>query len=215
MAQGEFVVTGVIKGSATDPVSIHPHPDVLSSITNTGTTLAIWRRELSDALTVIANTISQRAVDIVTTLDPFCNEARPEFKRALSDLEEDQIELLVEDVVYLSQSIANACQKKLVRIRLESVADDGCRRFHLDNVFMRLIVTYAGAGTQWVPPAFAAAARDQQEDYNGPIHSIGTGDAAIFRGKKSGEADLIFHRSPPLKGGDSPRLVVVIDGVDP
>ena len=27
----------------------------------------------------------------------------------------------------------------------------GCRRYHIDNVPQRLLVTYAGQGTEWLP----------------------------------------------------------------
>lgn len=185
--------------------------EIFSCIVKPTTTLAIWRRRLSDPLADAAHRISEQALELTTTVDPFCEQARLRLRQELISATGRHYAPFYDDILDLSARYAKASRGQAVKIRLETVGDDGCRRFHLDNVIMRLVVTYRGPGTQWVRPAFATAASDLQTAYEGPLERLGTGDAAIFRGKKSGVSGLVYHRSPPITPGAPARLVAVID----
>ncbi|MHA7872702.1 MAG: DUF1826 domain-containing protein [Hyphococcus sp.] len=188
-------------------------PDVLLGIADPAITLAIWRRQLADELKNAAHLIRHNDIEFLASLNTNCLEDQKRFKKDLITSTGDEGRMLANDLIDLSRRYVEASQKQTVRIRFETVKDDGCRRFHLDNVVMRLVVTYAGPGTQWVAPTFASVARAQQQNYAGPLNCIGSGDVAIFRGKKSDAADLVLHRSPPLKSSDSARLIAVIDSL--
>ena len=190
------------------------HPDVFLKISEPCLTLKIWRRRLASELESIAELISKHALDLCTVINPCCKQDRHIFMQELNNVVGQDCTALADDLLYLSKHFAAASNKQRVRIRLEIIEDDGCRRFHIDNVVMRLVTTYHGQGTQWVSPGFAVAARDRQMSYKGPLNSLGTGDAAIFLGKKSGANGLILHRSPPQTPNDPARLVAVIDGAD-
>ena len=75
----------------------------------------------------------------------------------------------------------------------------GCRRYHIDNVPQRILVTYAGKGTEWLP--------DEAADRNAYMHGMpneeivkdisalnfmNTWDVAVFRGGPKG----LLHRTP-------------------
>ena len=75
----------------------------------------------------------------------------------------------------------------------------GCRRYHIDNVPMRLLVTYAGKGTEYIPDEAA----DRKAFQNGmpneriikdpsAIKFMNTWDVAVFRGGSRG----LLHRTP-------------------
>ena len=75
----------------------------------------------------------------------------------------------------------------------------GCRRYHLDNVPMRLLVTYAGQGTEWLPET----ASDREAFEGGMANEfilkdpsarqfVGLWDIAVFRGGPKG----VLHRTP-------------------
>lgn len=75
----------------------------------------------------------------------------------------------------------------------------GCPRYHIDNVPIRLLVTYAGRGTEWLPDA--AADRQAFEDgmpnkliLKDPsaLRFVDGWDVAIFRGGSKG----LLHRTP-------------------
>ena len=75
----------------------------------------------------------------------------------------------------------------------------GCRRYHIDNVPQRLLVTYAGQGTEWLPNEAADKIAYQNGEPNEKIIKDGLAkkfikkwDIAIFRGGQKG----ILHRTP-------------------
>ena len=75
----------------------------------------------------------------------------------------------------------------------------GCRRYHIDNVPKRLLVTYAGKGTEWIPNDAADRIAFESGEPNDKIikdrsslRHIGQWDVAVFRGMPHG----ILHRTP-------------------
>jgi len=74
-----------------------------------------------------------------------------------------------------------------------------CSRYHIDNVPMRLLVTYMGQGTEWLPNEIANRAAFEEGLPNekivkdsSKIKSIKTFNVAIFRGGATG----LLHRTP-------------------
>ena len=102
------------------------------------------------------------------------------------------------------KDMSNMCKYFCDFLKIESVGFSlgtkrVCKRYHVDNVPMRLLVTYAGKGTEWLPDEFV----DRNAYENGlpnesilknPSRSkfINTWDVAIFRGGSDG----LLHRSP-------------------
>ena len=75
----------------------------------------------------------------------------------------------------------------------------GCRRYHIDNVPQRLLVTYAGKGTEWLPEEAADRNAYEKGEPNEKIiknisakQFIKEWDIAIFRGGPGG----LLHRTP-------------------
>ncbi|MCY3984632.1 MAG: DUF1826 domain-containing protein [Roseovarius sp.] len=75
----------------------------------------------------------------------------------------------------------------------------GCRRYHIDNVPQRMLVTYAGKGTEWLPDEAA----DRNAYMNGmpnekilkdksALKFMNKWDVAVFRGGPKG----LLHRTP-------------------
>jgi hypothetical protein len=102
------------------------------------------------------------------------------------------------------QDMANICHifcdiQKSEHISFWLGTKRGCKRYHLDYVPMRLLVTYAGAGTQWIPHeasdwnAYANGGTNDVicKDIN-KIETIKPWDVAIFRGREKG----VLHRTP-------------------
>ena len=187
-------------------------PSALASVLEPSTPLAIWRRPLVATLRAAAEAVCAKPLAFSTNLNVLDAADAERFRAELIADAGAQSAPLADDLVALACVFMDACGTAPVRIRLETVEDGGCRRFHFDNVAMRLVVTYRGSGTQWVSPQFAAAAHAQQTAYNGPVNEMNAGDIAVFRGKKSGLDGMTLHRSPQLEEGAPPRLIAVIDG---
>lgn len=206
-----FAMSAAAERTVGAQVAESQNPGVLATISNPATTLAIWRRPLPSAVRFAAEAVCKTVLDYSSIFDPH-NQA--DVDRVCADLEVETgaaISPIAYDLVGLACLFVDICDATPVRIRLETVEGDGCRRFHFDNVAMRLVVTYRGVGTQWVSPEYAAAAYAQQTDYNGPLNEIGAGDVALFRGKRSNVLGMTLHRSPPKVAASLPRLVGVID----
>lgn len=95
-----------------------------------------------------------------------------------------------------------------VRLRLEVVENDACRKFHADYVTVRTITTYVGPGTQWIEAAKLSIGRMPEMS---EIRQTETGDVTIFKGRLWQESPAILHRSPPIAGTGEQRLVLVVD----
>lgn len=98
-----------------------------------------------------------------------------------------------------------------LRVRIETKASNDCPAFHVDQVALRLLCTYRGAGTQWLPDHADADDRCGQ-DNNDRVREIACGAVAVAKGARyPGQPDRgLMHRSPPTPV-QFPRVVVVID----
>jgi len=114
-----------------------------------------------------------------------------------------------------------------VRVRLERVAGAGCRYFHVDYVALRLLTTYAGAGTEWAPSsrvdrralgrarpgASTAAVNRAIVKHAGDVRVVPTGWVAVTKGEgfPGNAGHGLVHRSPPIRGEEEARLCLAID----
>ena len=103
----------------------------------------------------------------------------------------------VSDMSEICQIFCDTLNSKSISFCLGT--ERGCSRYHIDNVPMRLLVTYMGQGTEWLPneianrAAFAEGLPNEKivKD-SSKIKSIKTFNVAIFRGGAAG----LLHRTP-------------------
>ena len=80
----------------------------------------------------------------------------------------------------------------------------GCKRYHIDNVPVRLLVTYYGKGTEWLPRDTCNYSAYYNGESNEKIIKIKNRSKfikpwsiAIFKGQKfKGSTEAILHRTP-------------------
>ncbi len=103
----------------------------------------------------------------------------------------------VSDMSEICQIFCDTLNSKSVSFCLGT--ERGCSRYHIDNVPMRLLVTYMGQGTEWLPNEIANRAAFEEGLPNekivkdsSKIKSIKTFNVAIFRGGAAG----LLHRTP-------------------
>lgn len=112
--------------------------------------------------------------------------------------------LLAADILTLARRFAALMNVQEVRLRLEGLVTDACRKIHADYTDVRLITTYSGPGTDYIP----AAAGLSEEN----LRRLSTGDIALFKGRSFAEDhEPCFHRSPQIARSGLRRLVLVID----
>ncbi|MGF1476032.1 MAG: DUF1826 domain-containing protein [Geminicoccaceae bacterium] len=114
---------------------------------------------------------------------------------------------LIDDVAVLTDIVAGLMRAKWLRLRLDVVTTNACRKFHIDAVTARLVCTYRGTGTQY------GISTDGAEPKR--VFTVPTGAPILLRGTlwpecpKSG----LLHRSPPIEGTGETRLVFVLEPV--
>ncbi|TDL89029.1 DUF1826 domain-containing protein [Meridianimarinicoccus aquatilis] len=112
---------------------------------------------------------------------------------------------LIDDAAALADIFAGLMGVTWVRLRLEAISTNACRRFHVDMLTARLICTYRGTGTQ------IGVSSDGAEPKQ--ITTVATGAPIVLRGADWGTGHTLLHRSPPIEGSGEVRLVLVLDPV--
>jgi hypothetical protein len=134
---------------------------------------------------------------------------------------------LLEDIASLADEFGQLADCAEVRVRLTKVSDDGCAAFHVDNLLLRVLCTYAGKGAQWAAEAdvrraelglcfcSAAEANAAIVPDAGSVRTMPTGAVAIFKGRlwPGAERRGLVHRSHPVCCGEHARLRLTIDPV--
>ncbi len=117
---------------------------------------------------------------------------------------------LAHDMAYLVSLFVHATGSPDVEVRLECVSDDACRKFHTDSTLARLVTTYVGPGTVWVPPEHAEEALRLQQDYAGPLYEMPRFAVGVFGGGQAAGGGLV-HRSPRIAGTGTFRLFFCVN----
>lgn len=114
---------------------------------------------------------------------------------------------LIDDIDMLAQRFAGVMKAPYLRLRLQAVTTNACRKFHLDAITGRLVCTYRGTGTQY---GTSLGGNDPDQIFTTP-----TGAPILLRGSlwPSKPASGLLHRSPPIEGTGETRLVLVLDPI--
>jgi len=127
------------------------------------------------------------------------------FENSLS--KDTQINWLIQDITRLSKLFSSLMKVDYIRLRMEVVSTNSCRKFHIDAVKARLICTYRGLGTQY----------GMSMDGIDPKHfkTTPTSSPILLKGTLWIEDNpkMILHRSPPIEGTGETRFVFVIDPI--
>lgn len=114
---------------------------------------------------------------------------------------------LVDDVAALADIFSDVMDARWLRLRLDVVTGNACRRFHIDRVTARLVCTYRGTGTHY------GTGHEGDPDV---IHTVATGEPFAMRGTlwSAWPDPGLVHRSPPIEGSGETRLLLVLDPID-
>ncbi|MEM6371532.1 MAG: DUF1826 domain-containing protein [Pseudomonadota bacterium] len=190
-------------------VSLTMTPKGLSAIKDPGCSAAIWRREPL-----------ARFQSWIDGLDPASLPRariilRSEMVRdAMTDLADahglpasEERTMLIDDIAALAAMFSDIMDSSYLRLRLDVIETNACRKFHIDAVTARLICTYRGQATQYGNGAMG--------DDPDAINAVSTGSPMILRGTvwPSTAKPGLLHRSPPIEGTGQTRLVLVLDPV--
>lgn len=197
-------------------------PTILSDIYREDVNIAIWRRALAPQVQDVVghfveshgsfraaiSTTPSRALDAVSTLLGKAGDTV-----AISS-----------DVAELVDMFCCLFDLGEVGLRLGVVDHAMCPRFHVDRVPCRLVTTYQGVGTEWLPhhvvdrvqaapgtPGFDTFQLGIGQDRTS-IRQLDCADVGLLKGTlwEGNERAGLVHRSPALQPGDR-RLVLTLD----
>ncbi|MEM8697729.1 MAG: DUF1826 domain-containing protein [Pseudomonadota bacterium] len=114
---------------------------------------------------------------------------------------------MINDIADLAERFAELMQAPYLRLRLDVIDSNACRRFHVDAITARLICTYRGTGTQ-----YGVSSGDADPER---IFTVPTGMPILLRGSDWPEHPRsgLVHRSPPIEGSGETRLLLVLDAI--
>lgn len=190
-------------------VSVASTPKGLKAIKDDACAAAIWRRQplktFQDWIDSLAPTQLPRARMIL------CPEL---VHQALSEIVEVsglpaslEQEMLVDDISALAHMFSSVMETPYLRLRLDVINNNACRKFHTDAVKARLVCTYRGTGTQYgIATQLAEPAC---------VFTVPTSSPILLRGTlwPTQPASSLRHRSPQIEGTGQTRLVLVLDPV--
>lgn len=195
-------------------------PTVLSDIYQAEINIAIWRREKPTTLQysvkefLALNPTFQK--EMILTPQDALSRIRESFDNNMTEVSEDIAEL-VDMFCYLFEL-------KEAGMRLKVLDKAMCPKFHVDKVPCRLVTTYQGIATEWLPHEVVnqtklgwgcnglpdSESRLYQSESD--IQQLDCGDVALLKGTlwKGNENAGLVHRSPELISNEK-RLILTLD----
>ena len=195
-------------------------PDVLAEIYQAHINMAVWNRELCASVEEpLPEFLSGNpGFTFATTLTP--ENASQHLARALGET----LAALRADIADLVDMFCCLFDLNSAGVRLAVLSRAMCPRFHVDKVPCRLVTTYSGVATEWLPHACVNRARlgrggDGLSDLEAGLYAheyavqeLSSGDVALLKGElwDGNEGAGLVHRSPDVSAGLS-RLVLTLD----
>ncbi len=204
-------------------------PDGLSAIYTGHVNLAVWRRDVSEPVRHYAFELVQQypgfslrqAVPADTGRDYLLTQLP-----VLEGVSDHARQAFTDDLALLCEMYVCLFDIQAIGLRLNQLSRAMCPRFHVDHLVCRMVCTYWGAGTEWLPEssvnrsALGVAATSSEagvpdtQTGDGNVQQLGPGWVALLKGEKwpGNEGRGLVHRSPAASP-DQPRLVVTLDAV--
>ncbi len=203
-------------------VSEGRQPEILSDIYQEDTNIVIWQRRLTSRLTDAAEAILISNPVLQTSMFVSPQDADATVKKTL--VSTPFAAILSEDIAHLVDMFCYLFDLKRVGLRLTTLDRAMCPRFHVDRIPCRLVTTYQGVATEWLPNYAAdrsilgAGNKGKADDQSGifgsaaDIQHLSQGDVALLKGElwDGNEGGGLIHRSPQLSG-EARRLLLTLD----
>lgn len=190
-------------------VAIADKPEDLAVIQKPGCAAAIWRRHPPAGFKTWIDALHpDQLPSIRTVMSPrYVPEAMQNLCNLAGLVSGPERAWLIDDITDLSTRFADMMRAPYLRLRLDVVTNNACRKFHIDAITARLICTYRGTGTQY------GISTNGSEPTR--VFTVATCAPMILRGTlwPAKPASGLLHRSPPIENTGETRLVLVLDPV--
>ncbi|WP_228283272.1 DUF1826 domain-containing protein [Aliarcobacter butzleri] len=191
-------------------------PTVLSDIYKEEINIAIWQRQKQFSVKEFLALNPTFKKEMILTPQDAYSRISESFNNNMSEVSED-IALLVDMFCYLFEL-------KQVGMRLKVLDKAMCPKFHVDKVPCRLVTTYQGTATEWLPHELVdqtklgwgcnglADCESGLYKSESDIQQLNCGDVALIKGTlwEGNENAGLVHRSPELITNEK-RLILTLD----
>jgi hypothetical protein len=219
---------------STTDWAIDQDPAVLARIYEDAISIAIWQRHLSQEVECYVDELLRKSKTIALKLsgspEQLMEEIQRVFPPALISRQDSCVSAAAfyADIHKVLDMFCCLFDAKILGLRINTLEHAMCPRFHTDNVAIRLITTYYGLATEWLPDQLSnrtALGTAFASQINTPgaittseknIQRMAAGDVALFKGElwAGNEGRGIIHRSPAPTIQQPKRLVVTCDLIE-
>ncbi|MFT6287117.1 MAG: hypothetical protein ACJA09_001870 [Alcanivorax sp.] len=196
-------------------------PSIFTDIYLEETNIVIWRRQLSDTLKHSVDAFLKSNPTFQATMAVTPDSVLSSLSKSLGDTA--QLEL-TENIAELADMFCCLFDLKRVGLRLTALDRAMCPKFHVDKIPCRLVTTFQGVGTEWLPhqgvnrEKLGAGSNGKSDDQSGlykiphDIQQLNCGEVALLKGEAwiGNENAGLVHRSPALTTGEH-RLLLTFD----
>ncbi len=197
-------------------------PEILTEIYQDTVNIAIWETEISAKLESAVKAVMASSYDLQLSEVISIKSAEDQLQKILG-VEDAFVELRA-DVLELVDMFCCLFGLERTGLRLATLNRAMCPRFHVDHVPCRLLKTYTGIATQWIPHDVVDRTKLGVDRHNQPdelsglfqsetdIENLQSGQVALLKGERweGNEGAGLVHRSPGLDEGER-RLLLSLD----
>lgn len=221
LPESQLLKDGVDADGQIKIVATGNSPEVFAEIYDSAINMAIWQRHITPGVAEAAAEFvaSRQKPYLSAIMTP--NEAPSLLRKEMGGSSFDE---LADDVSVLVDMFCCLFDLDQVGLRMTVLRDPMCPKFHVDHVPCRLITTYTGVATQWLPHHLVRRDKLGQGSQGKPDHesglyrcesdiqSMACADVALLKGEgwQGNQNAGLVHRSPAIKSGES-RLLVTLD----
>ena len=214
--------------NAIEPVwQVSSHPTVLADLFIENKHIVIWQREKMQAITRYLESVFSdlgQGLRGVYSLDSLKQSLQQQLPQGTSAQDEQNKQAAIADIYLLSDMLTCLFDCKEVGLRLAPMSKAMCPRFHVDNIPARLVCTYLGNGTQWLPTdsvnheKLGHGANGLSDDKSGlyqnadVIGQLNAFDVGILKGSawSDDKTKAVVHRSCPIEPNQQ-RVLLTLD----
>ena len=204
--------------SFSSPHAIGANIEVLRQVTAPATNFGVWQRPVEPSIArelAFLRAQDMREMRRQTSQDSFCEDVCDVLRE--QGLDPQAFQCLRADMSRLADCFFDVTQASEARFRLVATDSDDCRRFHVDRVQMRMLCTYRGPGTEWLPDeqvdrvAQASCAPNEAIIRFGEPSQLETFWVGMMKGDPKNEGTGLVHRSPAISGSGQTRVLFCMD----
>lgn len=196
-------------------------PLVLGDIFEQNVSIARWKRSPDEKISLYFDAIFDSigaGINGVFALDSLKQTLEHRLPEGLGKSE------AIDDIYLLSDMLTCLFDCNEVGLRLVPLKSAMCPSFHVDNIQVRLVTTYLGSGTQWLPLESLCSQRPRDSTHlfkktnfgqyyqTDSIRQLQSFDVALLKGKawSKHESSAAVHRSCQLAENER-RVLLTLD----